>query len=211
MNRLISLGILATVAFAQQPVRGDLYGHGTRGLILAHGGRFDEKSWRKQAEVFANSGFLVFALHFRGDRHNPDGSPSAEGSTADNATDVLTAASHLRQLGATTIYAVGGSLGGDAVGEADVRAPGAISRIVFLGSSGPDDPEKLTGRKLFIVARDDANDAGPRLPGITKSYERTHQPKRLVILDGSAHAQFLFDTDQGPHLLGEILRFLTAP
>jgi len=36
-------------------------------------------------------------------------------------------------------------------------------------------------------------------------------PKELIILDGSAHAQFLFDTDQGEHLMREILRFLSEP
>jgi hypothetical protein len=61
-------------------VRGDLYGRGTRGLVLAHGGRFDEKSWKKQAEVFAQHGFVVLAVRYRGDRLRSDGSPSAEGS-----------------------------------------------------------------------------------------------------------------------------------
>jgi hypothetical protein len=32
-----------------------------------------------------------------------------------------------------------------------------------------------------------------------------------VILEGSAHAQFLFDTDQGTRLLNEIIRFLSTP
>ena len=207
---LLPLLLANLPAFAQSPVKGDLYGHGTRGLILAHGGRFDEKSWQKQAEVFASAGFLVFALHFRGDAHNPDGSPSAEGSTADNASDVLAAVTHLHQLGAKTIYAVGASLGGDAVAEANIKSPGSLSRIVLLGSSGTDNPEKLTGRKLYIVARNDSNGDGPRLPNIAKSYQRAQQPKQLVILEGSAHAQFLFATNQGSRLLQEILHFLTA-
>jgi hypothetical protein len=33
----------------------------------------------------------------------------------------------------------------------------------------------------------------------------------LVILDGSAHAQFIFATDQGERLMREILRFLSGP
>jgi hypothetical protein len=33
----------------------------------------------------------------------------------------------------------------------------------------------------------------------------------LIILDGSAHAQFLFATDQKERLLREILRFLSQP
>jgi hypothetical protein len=103
-------------------------------------------------------------------------------------------------------------MGGDAVGEANAKSsPGNISRIVLLGSSGGDAPEKLSGRKLFIVARNDRSGSGLRLPEISSNYDKAPQPKKLVILDGSAHAQYLFDTDQGPRLLNEIVRFLSGP
>ena len=42
-------------------------------------------------------------------------------------------------------------------------------------------------------------------------YEKATGPKELVILDGSAHAQFIFATDQGERLMREILRFLSQP
>ena len=190
-------------------VQGDLYGSGTRGLVLAHGGQFDEKSWKKQAEVFAQHGFVVLAVRFRGDRLNSDGSPSAEGSYPDNAADVLAAEVYLRQIGAKTIDAIGASLGGDAVGNADAMSTaGAFARVVFLGSEGGDAPEKLSGRKLYLVARDDKSGDGLRLPGIEAHYARAPEPKKLVIVSGSAHAQYLFDTDQGPRVMKEILGFL---
>lgn len=193
-------------------VQADLYGSGTRGVILAHGGRFNKESWKRQAQAFANAGFLVLAIRFRGDGSNPDGSPGSFGSTADNAADVLAAVSYLHRTGAQTVSAVGASLGGDAVGEADAQSqPGNIARIVFLGSSGGNAPEKLNGRKLFIVARNDRSGSGLRLPEISSNYEKAPGPKKLVILEGSAHAQYLFDTDQGPRLLNEILRFLSEP
>ena len=193
-------------------VQGDLYGEGPRGLVLAHGGRFNKESWKKQAEVFAKSGFLVLAVRFRGDRLNPDGSPSSEGSGPENTADLIAAVSYLHRIGAKMVSAVGGSLGGDAVGEASAAMPaGSIDRIVLLGSDGGDAPEKLKSRKLFIVARDDSNGAGLRLPGISEHYTRATEPKKLVVLEGTAHAQFLFDTEQGPRLLNEILRFLKEP
>ncbi len=193
-------------------IHSDLYGHGPRAIILAHGGRFGKESWKPQAQVLANAGFLVLALRFRGDHANPDGTPGSFGSYPDNAADVLAAVAYLHSIGAKTISAVGGSLGGDAVGNADAQSPpGTFDRIVILASEGGDAPEKLTGRKLFILARDDTSGDGPRLPGITSHYEKASQPKKLVILDGSAHAQFLFDTPQGPRLLSEILHFLTEP
>jgi hypothetical protein len=60
------------------------------------------------------------------------------------------------------------------------------------------------------VARDDANDDGPRLPAIKAQYEKAPQPKELIVLDGSAHAQFLFQTDQADRVMREIIRFLSA-
>ena len=204
------------IAFPLAPgegqVQADLYGHGTRGLILAHGGRFNKESWRPQAETLAKAGFLVLAVRFRGDGLNSDGSTGSFGSAADNAADVLAAAAYLRRIGAKTVSAIGGSFGGDAVGDADAASqPGDFHRIVILASSGGDSPEKLHGRKLFIVARDDTSGDGLRLPEITRHYKRAPQPKKLVILEGSAHAQFLFATDQGPRLMDEILRFLAEP
>ncbi|HEY1647090.1 MAG TPA: alpha/beta fold hydrolase [Terracidiphilus sp.] len=192
-------------------IRADLYGSGTRGIVLAHGGRFNKQSWAAQAHVFSDAGFTVLAIDFRGDRLNPDGSPSAEGSNADNAADVLAAVRYLHRIGVMHVYAIGGSLGGDAVGEADVQSnPGEMERVVFLGSEGGDYPEKLKGRKLFIVAHNDESGSGPRLPGIKDHFARVPEPKKLVIVDGSAHAQFLFTSDQGPQVMHEILAFFTG-
>ena len=69
----------------------------------------------------------------------------------------------------------------------------------------------MKGRKLFILARDDSNADGPRLPRIREQYEKASEPKEMVILDGSAHAQFIFETDQGNRLMSEILKFLSEP
>jgi pimeloyl-ACP methyl ester carboxylesterase len=224
----VSLPLVAVSAFAQQTVsipipqsqqhiQADLYGDGThpgdrRAIVLAHGGRFDRASWRNQAQTLADRGFVVLAISFRGDRKNPDGSPGAFGSTPDNATDVLAAVAYLHRRGMKQVSAIGGSMGGDAVGEADARsAPGEIDRIVLLGSSGGDFPEKLKGHKLFLVARDDRSGDGLRLPEITRHYEQAPNPKKLIVLEGSAHAQFLFETEQGPRVMEEILKFLSAP
>jgi hypothetical protein len=35
--------------------------------------------------------------------------------------------------------------------------------------------------------------------------------KSWAVIDGSAHAQFIFDTNQGERLIREILRFLSEP
>ena len=71
-----------------------------------------------------------------------------------------------------------------------------------------DHPERLKTPALFIVARDDANASGPRLPGIRAQYEQAQGPKELVVLDGAAHAQALFETPHGGEVLQRIRQFL---
>jgi len=48
-------------------------------------------------------------------------------------------------------------------------------------------------------------------PTIRAEYDKAPDPKELMILEGSAHAQFIFQTDQGERLMREILRFLSDP
>src|ERR1700728_2075953 len=67
---------LASVCVAQEHVSfptqdggvvyADLYGKGERGVVLAHGGRFNKESWEKQARSLEAAGFRVLAIDFRG-------------------------------------------------------------------------------------------------------------------------------------------------
>jgi pimeloyl-ACP methyl ester carboxylesterase len=118
---------------------------------------------------------------------------------------------YVRKSGAKTVSIVGGSMGGGAAGAASVEAePGQIDRLVFLGSEGGDKPEKMKGRKLFLIARDDLGSGDiPRLPRVRENFEKAPGPKELIIVEGSAHAQFLFESDQAERVMREILRFLS--
>lgn len=195
-------------------ITADQYGSGERAVILAHGGRFDRASWKKQADVLAERGFRVLALDFRA---SVASRKAAETPCLYDASclakDLLAVVRDLRRDGAKQVSIVGASLGGGAAAQASVEAqPGEIDRIVLLAHMLIDQPERMKGRKLFITARDDRSGSGkPRLDGITAQFERAPEPKKLVLLEGAAHAQFLFDTDQGPRLLDEILRFLLEP
>src|SRR6185437_9733815 len=46
----------------------DVYGQGTRAVVLAHGGRFNKESWREQARALVSEGCRVVAIDFRGFR-----------------------------------------------------------------------------------------------------------------------------------------------
>jgi dienelactone hydrolase len=187
---VITIAILALLAAAYP--NADMYGSGSRAVVLAHGGSFDRHSWGSQANELAKAGFRVISIDFQG------------------ASDILAAVHYLRQNGAKTVSVVGASMGGDYAIEAAETEPAAIDRIVLLGAGAYTPLIKMRGPKLYIVARDDANADGPRLPNIRKQYDKTVEPKTLIVLKGTAHAQFLFQTDQGARVMSEILRFLSA-
>ena len=213
--------VVTTLGAAQQTISfptedggrvcADVYGLGGRAVVLAHGGRFKKESWREQASVLASEGFQVLAIDFRGFGCST-GPGEKDFDHAPFENDVVAAVRYLKAHGVKTVSVVGGSFGGEAAGDASIKsAPGEIDRIVFLGAAPNLPAEGLKSRALFIVARDDANDAGPRLPRICAQYEKAPQPKELIVLDGSAHAQFLFQTDQSDWVMREILRFLSTP
>ncbi len=222
LRAILAALALTGVAAAQEPVSfptpdggvvyADLYGEGERGVVLAHGGRFDKASWTPQAQALAKAGFRVLALDFRGYGHSR-GPGMADPLSAPLHLDVLAAVRYLRTAGATSVSVIGASMGGSAAADASIAAePGEIDRLVLLAGIGSGPPEQLQGRKLFIVARDDTRGDGVvRLVQIREQFERAPEPKELLLLDGSAHAQFLFETNQSERLLREILRFLSEP
>ncbi len=190
-------------------IKADLYGNGDRAVVLVHGGRFNKESWEKQAQILAKAGFRVLAIDFRGYGQTITGTQTTDDKSY---PDVLTAVRYLRSTGAKSVSAVGASMGGDATADAVLQSrPGEIDRIIFLGSDGGAAPERLKGRKLFIVSRGDTSSDGLRLPGISEHYGRAPKPKKLVVLEGSAHAQFIFDTERGARLMQEMLSFLSEP
>jgi pimeloyl-ACP methyl ester carboxylesterase len=216
---MIAAAALAGTAWTQQPVSfptsdggtiyADLYGSDDRAVVLAHGGRFDKASWKNQADTLVARGFRALAIDFRGEGQSHAG---AAGQPFDEGRhlDVLAAIHYLRQTGAKSVSVIGASMGGDYAADAAEAEPAAIDRLVLLASGAYTAVTKMKGPKLFILARDDLNSDGPRLPKIRAQFEKALKPKKLIVLDGSAHAQFLFATDQGDRLMREILEFLTA-
>ncbi|MBX3278330.1 MAG: alpha/beta fold hydrolase [Acidobacteria bacterium] len=190
-------------------IYGDLYGSGAHGVVLVHGGRFNKESWRNQALRLVDAGLRILAIDLRG-----YGESRAAASASEDARylDVLGAVEYLRQNGAATVSVVGASMGGDYAAEAAEADPDKIDRLVLLAAGAYTPLIKSKARKLFIMSRDDIiGENTPRLPRIRSRYEAASDPKEFIVLEGSAHAQFLFETDQGERLMQEILRFLSLP
>jgi pimeloyl-ACP methyl ester carboxylesterase len=191
-------------------IHADVYGEGKRGIVLAHGGQFNKGSWQTQARQLAPAGFLVLAVDHRG--YGESRGPGQEDIyTAPLHLDVLAGVRYLRSVGADRVFAIGASLGSWAVATAAIVEPGSISRLVLLSATPRDPPEKLVVPKLYIMARDDANSGGLRLPALRAHFDRAPEPKELIVVDGSAHAQFLFKTEHAARIMREIRRFLSQP
>lgn len=190
-------------------VYANLYGKGDKGVVLAHGGRFNKESWDAQARELMNAGYRVLAIDFRG-YGKSKGPGDSDVMSAPLYQDVLGAVDYLRKAGVRKVAIIGGSMGAAAGADAAAAAaPGEIACFVGLGNAGGNgSPEKLKVPKLFILTRDDANADGLRLAGFQAQYEKAPQPKKLIILDGSAHAQFMFQTELKDRVMREILNFL---
>jgi dienelactone hydrolase len=188
-----------------------VYGAGAKGLVLAHGGAIHNKeSWALQARELAAEGFHVVAIDFRGygKSHGPSDSNPMD---APLHLDILAAVRYLRQHGAKDVSVIGGSMGAGAAGDASIASKsGEISCVVMLGGAPNGSAEKLNSASLYIVARDDSSGDGPRLPRIREQYEKSPRPKKLVIMDGAAHAQALFETKDSERVLHEVTQFLSA-
>jgi pimeloyl-ACP methyl ester carboxylesterase len=201
-----------TVSFTTQDgglIYGDLYGGGPHAVVLSHGGGFRKESWSKQANELAAAGFLLLAIDYRGEGESQSGSEHAPDDG--RPLDLLGAIHYLRKDGATSVSVIGASMGGDYAAEAAEMEPDAIDRVVLLAGGAYTPLTRMKGRKLFILARDDANTEGPRLPKIRAQFDKALEPKEMIVVDGSAHAQHLFQTAEGPRVMREIIRFLSAP
>ncbi len=180
-------------------IHGNLYGEGDHAIVLAHGAIFNKESWEHLATRLASEGHQVLAIDFRG-----YGKSKAGNQAGALYLDVLGAVEYLHLAGAKRVSVVGASMGGGASAEASAASEkGRIDRLILLAASPIRTPENLKGNKLFIVS------AGDGLTSrVKQQFEEAPNPKKLVVLDGNAHAQHIFKTAQGAKLTQLIVDWL---
>jgi alpha-beta hydrolase superfamily lysophospholipase len=183
-------------------VSADLYGATEKhAVVLAHGAAFAKASWRPFAEALAAHGFRALAIDFRGYGR------STPGTARDGLfEDVLAAVRWLRREGASRVAVIGASMGGGAAAEAAVRArPGEIDGLVLLAPARVVEPARLPAGTLFV-----ASEGEPAAARVRAQYDEAPEPKRLVLLPGTAHAQHVFASPQADRLKAVLLDFLSA-
>jgi pimeloyl-ACP methyl ester carboxylesterase len=124
--------------------------------------------------------------------------------SGNSGEDALAAVEFLEEKGVKSITLIGASMGGGAAQQAAAKLkPDQIDGVILLGTatgaalSSPDYP------KLFIHARDDFF-----MGRSVESYNKAADPKTLVELPGSKHAQELLEGEQRHFLEQMILGFI---
>ena len=176
-----------------------LYGKGEQAVVLAHGAVFSKESWDRFAAELVKEGFAALALDFRGYGR------SKAGSNPDGLfEDVLAAVRYLHRQGATRVSVIGGSMGAAAAAKASVSSrPGEIDKLVLLSPIAISHPEGLKGKLLIVGSQGES-----MAENIQTIFDTAPQPKRLVFLEGTAHAQHIFNTEQAGKLKAVILELL---
>jgi len=211
----IVLGLFAAVSLAaaapkdvQFPtsdggtVDADLYGSGTEGVVFCHGAIFSKQSWAPQAKRIAKHGMRALAINFRGYGRSGGGSkPNAL------YLDVMAAVRWMHKQGVEKVDVVGGSMGGGAAGKAATKVkPGEIHKLLLLSPMPIQDPQDLKADSiLYIASRNEA-----LASRVKEQYEHAPKPKNLILLQGSAHAQNIFATNQAQNLSDDIVNFLAG-
>jgi pimeloyl-ACP methyl ester carboxylesterase len=170
-----------------------VWGEGRCGVVLAHGVVFDAASWTPQAARIAHEGMMAIAVE--------DVAPGS----------ILAAAEYLKaERGVKHVALLGGSAGADAILEAVLREPGSADQLILLSANRP--VEGLGAEpKLFVASEDEPVASVSRQLGRTAAGEENE----VEILPGDAHAQHIFNTEQGEPLLrlilGRLERFSAKP
>jgi pimeloyl-ACP methyl ester carboxylesterase len=163
--------------------RAVLWGEGERGVVLAHGAAYDAASWESQGQTLGENGAAALAVE--------DTSPS----------NLRTAIRYLKEeSGVESVALIGASAGARPVLEVGEENPGKIDQIILL--SGIGDVSGLGEYpKLFVAS--EGEEIAERVRQMAD--EASGDRNEALILSGDAHAQAIFETEEGERLMQVIL------
>jgi len=163
-----------------------VWGEGDRGTVLAHGAAYDAASWRDQARRLADDSVIALAVEDT------------------SAQSVAEAASYLKEeRGVRDVALVGASAGTSGVLGAAEEKPGLADQVILLSGTGD-----VSGLgecpKLFVASEGEG--LADTVRGMAE--EAPGDRNKVLILPGDAHAQAIFETNQGEKLMRAILKLL---
>jgi dienelactone hydrolase len=154
---------------------------------MAHGASYDAASWEEQGQRIAEKGMVALA---------------PENTSPEN---LLASIGYMkRERGVRGVALMGGSAGGSAVLRAAKENPEAADQLIVLSASG--DVSGLGPEpKLFVASEEEGGFAEEAR---RMAREAPGDQNEALILTGDAHAQAIFQTDEGEHLMRAILERL---
>jgi pimeloyl-ACP methyl ester carboxylesterase len=163
-------------------------GKDQRAVIFAPGAMFSKESWHFLAVRFQELGIGSVALN------------------SGSAPDLLNGIAFLKAKGAQKIAIVGASAGGAGVLYTLRDSPDPlVDTVVLLAPAGGPPLQNNRIQKLFIVAEDDMISSSAE---VYKLYKNSSDPKFYKELEGSDHAQRLFDSKQKENVIQLITSFI---
>jgi pimeloyl-ACP methyl ester carboxylesterase len=160
-----------------------VWGEGDKGAVLSHGAAYDAASWESQGQTLGENGAAALAVE--------DTSPS----------NLRTAIRYLKEeSGVESVALVGASAGARPVLEVGGEDPQKIDQLILL--SGIGDVSGLGEYpKLFVAS--EGEEIAERVRQMAD--EAPGDRNEALILPGDAHAQAIFQTQEGERLMQVIL------
>lgn len=163
-----------------------VWGEGDRGVVLSHGAAYDAASWESQGQALEENGMVSLAVE--------DVSPGSLRFAIDYLKE---------EYDVESVALIGASAGAGPVLEVAEEDPEEVSQIMLLSGTGG-----VSGLgeypKLFVASEgegiaEEARRMAEEAPG---------DQNEALILPGDAHAQAIFQTQQGERLTQDILERL---
>ncbi len=163
-----------------------VWGEGDRGVVLSHGAAYDAASWESQGQALEENGMVALAVE--------DVSPGS----LRFAIDYLK-----KEYDVESAALIGASAGAGPVLEVAEEDPEEVGQIMLLSGTG-----EVSGLgdypKLFVASEgegiaEEARRMAEEAPG---------DQNEALILSGDAHAQAIFQTEEGERLTRDILERL---
>ena len=208
MKRWIVIGLAALLAGGGARAQADIdlprgagavpaivMGAGEHAVIALHGGSGTDRRFffsgrgGQMGRKLAHAGFLVIAVTWPG--------------RAGGYDEIDAAIAHARAAGAKKISLMGHSRGGElAANYGLAQADGTLDTIVQFASSDDHALPMTATKKLFVFNKHD-----PVTIWQPAAFEKSAQPKRMIMLGGSGHAVSAL-IDEKPDLLRDLVTIL---
>jgi pimeloyl-ACP methyl ester carboxylesterase len=164
-----------------------IWGTGDRGAMLAHGAAYEAASWEDQGQTLAENGVVALAV---------------EETSANN---VRSAINYLKEeSGVGSVALIGASAGSRGVLEAAKANPEEVGQIILL--SGMGDVSGLGDQPKLFVASEGEGGLAEEVSRMAE--EAPGSENEALLLPGDAHAQAIFQTEEGERLTQTILERL---